>query len=125
MAFEVFDDVGFYWFILSILGAILLPWTIGRICAMCFCTDDSNAIKGREAKFDDLGLPISRTRVLFSRTNLVFVALWLVFAWSLFQSSAMSNQKMATFDPYEILHIEKGKHVAIQINTLYIYQRLT
>ena len=43
MAFEVFDDAAFSYFMLTILAMILTPWSLSKLCdAFGICQDDED-----------------------------------------------------------------------------------
>lgn len=126
MAFEVFDDVAFFWFWVTLLAIVLLPWTavwLGRIAlrrvrtALCplrhsiddgrDCACDACEAKrlARRAALDAERGPLRRW---LSWSNIAFVFLWTMFLVVLVQVPHMQTQKMATFDPYEVLELDRA-----------------
>jgi len=113
MAFEVFDDVAFYWFLVSVLIVFLVPatciavnrylrvqeshrvdWTVG----MASCAGKNATLSKRKQR--------DRMNNLFSVQSLLFWGGWLVFAYLLTQITAKQGLEMASFDPFKILEIE-------------------
>ena len=90
MAFEVYDDVAFYWFFFSIVVMIILPWTFIRLLSYMY-PSDNNKLKNNKKKGS-----------YFTWNNIMFLLLWLTFLYMFIQISYFSEQKMATFDPYII-----------------------
>ena len=97
--FSVYDDIGFYWFFMSILICVLLPWTLSYLMTLVW-SSPSDSIRTSKSFW---------SRVSWS--TLVFVLLWALFLYLVVQVAHYSEQKMATFDPYEILGVEKGANL--------------
>jgi len=109
MAFEVFDDVAFYWFLQVLLGLFLLPGTFYEL--YCFCT---KIVPVESKKRTELPryLPTRRMKEksnnLWSMRTIVIAALWVLFILLLLQLPKFHNQMLTDFNPYEILDVEKG-----------------
>lgn len=113
MAFEVFDDVAFYWFLMSVLITFLAPATCIAINGQlrtnrsrrCDWTADLQSCRSKNAL---LNKHKARDRMnnLFSVQSLLFWGGWLVFVYLLTQITAKQGLEMASFDPFKILEIE-------------------
>eukprot|EP00304_Pavlova_gyrans_P004915 CAMPEP_0206042308 /NCGR_PEP_ID=MMETSP1466-20131121/6479_1 /ASSEMBLY_ACC=CAM_ASM_001126 /TAXON_ID=44452 /ORGANISM="Pavlova gyrans, Strain CCMP608" /LENGTH=640 /DNA_ID=CAMNT_0053417019 /DNA_START=54 /DNA_END=1973 /DNA_ORIENTATION=- len=113
MAFEVFDDVAFYWFLMSVLITFLAPATCIMVnkrmntkrAQRCDWTADLLSCKEKNAA---LGKKKQRDQVnsLFSVQAFLFWGGWLVFIYLLTQITAKQGLEMASFDPFKILEIE-------------------
>eukprot|EP00484_Ammonia_sp_Unknown_P000864 CAMPEP_0197021852 /NCGR_PEP_ID=MMETSP1384-20130603/2738_1 /TAXON_ID=29189 /ORGANISM="Ammonia sp." /LENGTH=988 /DNA_ID=CAMNT_0042449767 /DNA_START=51 /DNA_END=3017 /DNA_ORIENTATION=+ len=116
MAFEVFDDVAFYWFLQVILGIALLPITIYRI--RDFFTF-KHKLKSRAHPFvknipdyipkikliSEEDKSIDRT---LSLKNIFFAFSWILFGLLLIQLPKWHNRQMTSFEPFDVLEIPKG-----------------
>ena len=112
MAFEVFDDVAFYWFLMSVLIAVLLPLSYSFI---------KNEILGLVTPRKDWTWNLTSCRAKNyqlankRRTETIYTFLgfksaffflgWITFIYMLTSLSTMQQQDMATFDPFKILQI--------------------
>lgn len=120
LAFEVFDDVGAYWFVLTLLGFILLPKTITLLtwslktfvfksakvsqqsaepCHCAKCQEKRVSVVVRERK--------EKRAKLFTFWNFVYLVLSVLFLYMLMHVSQLQGEKLATFNPYEILELEE------------------
>mmetsp|Transcript_24407 Transcript_24407/g.56496 ORF Transcript_24407/g.56496 Transcript_24407/m.56496 type:complete len:671 (-) Transcript_24407:69-2081(-) len=113
MAFEVFDDVAFYWFLMSVLIVFLAPAScvaingqLGRNRSRrCDWTADLQSCR---AKNQQLNRQKQKERVnnLFSVQSVLFWGGWLLFMYLLTQLQSKQGLEMASFDPFKILEIE-------------------
>jgi len=114
MAFEVYDDVAFFWFLLTLVFVILVPFTFHMIS---FFRVGQGLEKGEEL-LTSIGKQ-KRERMLkeareaqlkkiFSIKTAVFVLMWIGFIVALFWVSDYQHEQLATFDPYEVLGLETG-----------------
>lgn len=127
MGYEVFDDVAFFWFAITILLIVLVPWTCVRVGALACrraraslgCAARHDAAAGRDCECDACHQKRTQQRAaeladtpLLHRwsfwSTIVFCVLWVVFVVMLVQVPQMQGQKMATFDPYEVLGLDKA-----------------
>lgn len=113
MAFEVFDDTAFLFFLLTCLVMVLTPWTIGKLCnAYGICSDDDEE---EVRKISDVG-GYSVTRNvdddddksnMFTTSNIIFGLLWLAL-FIIICSLPGPGQELKAFHPYKILNVEVG-----------------
>jgi len=113
MAFEVFDDVAFYWFLVSVLITFLAPATCMAVnnrlntnrAQRCDWTANLASCKEKNTT---LNKKKQRDRMnnLVSVNAFLFWGGWIVFAYLLTQITAKQGLEMASFDPFKILEIE-------------------
>lgn len=111
LAYEVYDDVAFFWFLLAFIGVVIVPWTIAKVVSfMCSAfskeeadEDDSivSLVEGKKVK-----LPKSSKKA-FSTSNIIFFSLWVVFIGVMILSQSYQNEQLAVFDPYAILGLDR------------------
>ena len=116
MAFEIFDDVAFYWFLQVILGFVIVPWTFIRIRG--WCTREKKHFTSSHphvSKIPDYipsqTLVSEKSETIDSKLslyNIFFCALWVLFLLLMIQLPKWHNRSMTDFDPYLILNIAKG-----------------
>lgn len=110
MAYEVFDDVAFYWFLQVLLGLVLLPSTIYEIHEFC----SKMVPKKAEEKIKVLPKYLSKREMqeqkndVWSLRTIAVCALWVLFLLLLLQLPKFHNQTLTDFNPYEILELEPG-----------------
>lgn len=113
MAFEVFDDVAFYWFLMSVLITFLAPATCIAVNGQlrtnrsrrCDWTADLQSCRSKNAQINKHKAR-DRMSNFFSVQSLLFWGGWLVFMYLLTQITAKQGLEMASFDPFKILEIE-------------------
>mmetsp|Transcript_4265 Transcript_4265/g.6365 ORF Transcript_4265/g.6365 Transcript_4265/m.6365 type:complete len:743 (-) Transcript_4265:67-2295(-) len=110
MAYEVFDDAAFLFFLLTILAMILLPWTISKLCDVFgICQDDESEVKkiNNVMGYNASGKDKSEEEKpgTFRCSNIIFMTLWLCMLAIIF--SIPSGDNLATYNPFETLEIDK------------------
>lgn len=112
LAFEVFDDVAFYWFLVALLGMAIVPYSayLAWTTLSAYLKTD-NAIRvdtthesAKIAKSRQRGKQSLRARLL-SGHSLTLAALWLVFVMLLVHVADYQSQELYSFNPYEILEL--------------------
>mmetsp|Transcript_24983 Transcript_24983/g.34753 ORF Transcript_24983/g.34753 Transcript_24983/m.34753 type:complete len:743 (+) Transcript_24983:119-2347(+) len=116
MAFEVFDDAAFYYFLLTVIVMILTPWTMSKLCdAFGICSDDDEL---EVRKIDDVGGYHRTDKLeesideddkpnLFRCSNVIFFLLW-AFLLIIIIRLPGSEDSLQTFHPFQILEIDVG-----------------
>lgn len=128
MAFEVFDDVAFFYLATALLAIAVLPWTAFKVWK--YSNDKKRAQKketlknSAEAKkiphdpknLDCECVVCERLRSsieakkpkesLFSFGNITLAILWLLFIYLLFLLPTFQSAQLQSFKPYEILGID-------------------
>jgi preprotein translocase subunit Sec63 len=112
MAFEVFDDVAFYWFLMAALFAFVIPMTrsfysvLPRRPAKSWtreigsCTQKIAAVDARDRK--------ETMSKVFGWRGVGFTVGWVMFISLAVKLTSMEGQEMFTFNPYKILGVEEG-----------------
>lgn len=110
---EVFDEVAFSYFLLTLLGMILFPWTLYKVAQrLGFTFAEDTTLKrvdggigglGSKSGFDKAGDGTGRKGP--SRRSILFGVLWLIFLVILLRLPG-SNKQLKVFDPFDILEIE-------------------
>mmetsp|Transcript_200 Transcript_200/g.531 ORF Transcript_200/g.531 Transcript_200/m.531 type:complete len:749 (-) Transcript_200:243-2489(-) len=115
MAFEVFDDTAFSYFLLTLLVMILTPWTLGKLCsAFGICSDDDEE-EVREVQSVNGYMAPKRNNTpededkpkLFRCSNIIFGLLWICLILIIIKLPG-SGESFQTFHPFNILEIEVG-----------------
>jgi len=115
MAFEVFDDVAFYWFLQVLLGIALIPLTALKIYRWCIggpkhkrqphpCVHPIPDYLPTKRLVEDKSFENK-----FSLKNIFFLLLWVVFILLLIQLPKWNNEQMIDYDPFQILETESGR----------------
>lgn len=114
MAFEIYDDIAFFWFFETILFVALVPFTYHMVNVIrdVGASADNLLIKtaNEKAKWEKIANEKrrERRRRFFSFKTFVFVLMWAAFLYGMFQVANYQHEKLATFDPYEILELQTG-----------------
>ena len=124
LAFEVYDDVAAYWFIITLLGFVVVP----RGLYMAYTSFFSKA-KGEGVQVHNIGedgLPIvtdkcrekaqklaeekakNEKKSRYSCWNILWWCTALVFVYMLLNVRTMESRSMYSFNPYKILEVEPG-----------------
>jgi len=112
MAFEVFDNVAFYWFLQVVLGLFLIPQTISFMFKKI--SDMRRRVTPAHMKIKRLPeyLPVKKLkediRPMWSLRFIFLSILWVIFIMLLIQLPNFYREDMADFEPYTILGVEKG-----------------
>ena len=112
MSFEVFDDVAFYWFLLSMLVAAILPLSYSFLSTIQRrpshdWTRNLTSCKHKHKVTDN----VQRKKLVshvFGWRGVAFVASWVLFLLLLMRLTTMQGEEMYTFNPYKILEVEEA-----------------
>jgi succinate dehydrogenase/fumarate reductase cytochrome b subunit len=91
MAFEIYDDIAFFWFFETVLLVILIPFTFHMISAFRNRDSDFEEVKNVSAsekkKWDKIldEQRSLRRKKFFSFKTFIFVVLWLFFLYGILQ----------------------------------------
>jgi len=112
MAFEVFDDVAFYWFLLAALVFFVVPmsnsfYSVCNFRAPADWTRGMGSCKAKLANVDAKRLKETRQNI-FGWRGIGFVVGWGSLIYLATSFAAMQGEEMFTFNPYRILAIEEG-----------------
>eukprot|EP00299_Pterocystis_sp_00344_P016148 c8095_g1_i1.p1 GENE.c8095_g1_i1~~c8095_g1_i1.p1 ORF type:complete len:733 (-),score=174.36 c8095_g1_i1:74-2242(-) len=127
MAFEIYDDIAFFWFFETLLFIVLVPFTIHMINLFRnrdSLDDISTATENEKEKMRKIisEQRAQRRRAIFSFKTAIFIALWALFLHGMTQVSNYQREELATFDPYTILEIERG---ASEVEIKKAYRKLS
>ena len=114
-----YDDSAFYYFFISILTCIILPYTYYLIKNMilgekkidvkgknCECTKCKETFKAREKVYKK-----SWIRVGFFVKVFITLALW--YLWYLTSVQISNIKPLKSFDPYQILEVEPNSETSV------------
>ena len=143
MAFEIFDDVGAYWFVLTLIGLLVIPrgvlfllsymrtylklkskasnsssvQTTAVVPSDSLSTEElvpcTCALCMRKRDIVDALQKKKRRKEFFSMWNIIYFILCIVFIYMLIKIPQVQQQKLASFDPYEILELDEGVGVDV------------
>jgi len=112
MAFEVFDDVAFYWFLLAVLVIFVVPMT-SSFMAVAIPEKENNWTRGltsckeKCAKVDGRRRALRRSQV-FGWRGIGFFVGWASLIYLSTSFATMQSEEMYSFNPYKILAVEEG-----------------
>lgn len=112
MAFEVFDDVAFYFLAMSVIASITLGWSIIKLSFFL-----SNHFCQRQANLLDPAAPLLQKKVdkpkkpWFTFRNVLFVCLWVVLVLLMVQLPSIQQSELVSFDPYSTLQLPKDANL--------------
>ncbi|MES1914264.1 MAG: hypothetical protein MHM6MM_006357 [Cercozoa sp. M6MM] len=122
--YEVYDDVAFFWFILTVMGLIVVPRTLwhllqpllNRVLSSLVSHKETSPTVAVAAKFrpnnDTTTKSAQKSRkggITVSRV--AFGLIWVVFVLLLWQVPRFTAKNLARFDPYEILDLSKDASI--------------
>ena len=112
MAFEVFDDVAFYWFLMSVMVAVIVPMSYSFLSTVQWkspadWTRTLGSCKEKVAEGDRRRRKEMAQKLLGWR-GIGFIGCWVLFIALLLRLTAMQSEEMFSFNPYKILDIEEG-----------------
>jgi translocation protein SEC63 len=112
MAFEVFDDVAFYWFLLAALIGFVVPMTYSFCSVLKFGTKANwtHGMNSCKEKNDRIAATLRRetSAKIFGWRGIGFVGGWVALTFLFFSFAAMQGEEMFSFNPYKILGVEEG-----------------
>jgi translocation protein SEC63 len=122
MAYEIFDDIAFFYLSTALTAIILFPWSIYKYTAyksrkspaaasspLNSSTHDSNcSCSVCKLKLNSLPSKSSSSTYL-SIGNILFVLSWLFFVSLLLQIPSYNQSKLVSFEPYTILGLDSSQ----------------
>jgi len=116
MAFEVFDDVAFYWFLQVMIGVYLIPSTLNYMWQKVLWY--RRYVPPTHMRIKKIPEYLSTTKLkedkkpMWSLRFIFLSILWVIFIILIIQLPKFHNEKMQNFEPYEILGLEKGAELS-------------
>jgi len=113
MAFEVFDDVAFYWFLLAVLSGFIFPITNTFYKVLRDGTVKANWTRGltscndKNSRLDALQRKEMISKIMGWRGIMTLVA-WVMLITLGLRLTTMQGEEMFSFNPYKILGVEEG-----------------
>uniref|UniRef100_A0A7S4BDZ6 J domain-containing protein n=1 Tax=Chrysotila carterae TaxID=13221 RepID=A0A7S4BDZ6_CHRCT len=112
MAFEVFDDVAFYWFLMSVMVVVIVPMSYSFLSTVKWRAPDDwtrnlGSCKEKNDKLDHERRKEMGAK-LFGWRGIGFVSSWVTFVVLLLRLTTMQGEEMYSFNPYKILQVEEG-----------------
>lgn len=127
LAYEVFDDVASFWFCITVVSCIVIPRAIYLILSFLLSSLCSSSAKSDPAAVHNESALVAcqcedchrkrrnveeyesskRFKQWFSFWNIVWLCFAIIFVFMIFNVSSFHREQMVTFDPYEILELEK------------------
>lgn len=131
MAFEIFDDVAFYWFAITILSFVVIPRSVYLLIHPLLMKwkwfaswekKDAGIEGADEEEICQCAMPeckqkreeLARAKrksfywSLLSLKNVIFVLAWIGFIFMLCRASQYQSSGLASFNPYSVLEINDG-----------------
>jgi len=111
MAFEVFDDVAFYWFLLSCTFAFVMPISYSFLTTWKWSTPENWTRKMKSCKEKSYRNGkeerAERMAMLLGWRGMSFIFGWLLLVVLLIKLFTQEQQEMYSFNPFKILEIEE------------------
>jgi len=113
MAFEVFDDVAFYWFLLAVISGFIYPITKSFLGVLNLgrkpvdWTRGMSSCKSKLARIDTTEKRVMMSRV-FGWRGALFAVSWVLLVFLGGKLTMMQGEEMYSFNPYKILGVEEG-----------------
>jgi len=117
MAFEVFDDVAFYWFLMAALFAFIIPMTnsfysvLPKLRRSTDWTRGMSSCAEKIARCDAAERKITMQRV-FGWRGVGFAVGWVMLVSLALRLTSMQGEEMFSFNPYKILGVEEGAEMS-------------
>ena len=118
MAFEVFDDVAFYWFLLASIVAFIIPISKSFYAVLPHLrsppanwTRGVSSCKDKNARVDAASRKLMISQV-FGWRGVAFVVGWVMLITLALRLTSMQGEEMFTFNPYKILGVEEGAEMS-------------
>eukprot|EP00325_Prymnesiales_sp_UTEX-LB-985_P028619 CAMPEP_0174719936 /NCGR_PEP_ID=MMETSP1094-20130205/32377_1 /TAXON_ID=156173 /ORGANISM="Chrysochromulina brevifilum, Strain UTEX LB 985" /LENGTH=780 /DNA_ID=CAMNT_0015920341 /DNA_START=71 /DNA_END=2413 /DNA_ORIENTATION=- len=117
MAFEVFDDVAFYWFLLAILVGFIYPISTSFLKVLQDGRIKPNWTRGvtscneKNARID-AALRRETMAKAFGWRGAMFMVAWVMLIYLGGKLTAMQGEEMYSFNPYKILEVEEGSEMS-------------
>jgi translocation protein SEC63 len=117
MAFEVFDDVAFYWFLLAVLCGFIFPISKSYIAVFKLgrrpvdWTRGLSSCKEKHTRNDQE----ERKEMMAKATGwrgAMFVCAWVLLIALAGKLTTMQGEEMFSFNPYKILGVEEGAEMS-------------
>lgn len=120
MAYEIFDDLAFYYMATTIIALITIPFTLYRISnivsyrakrqrsndATLLASGTTNVV-GKVKREAIVGEGFEEQSSLLNVSNIVLLVLWTILILLLVQLSGYDQSALQSYDPYSILGITK------------------
>lgn len=116
MAFEVFDDVAFYWFLLAAFSAWVFPithsfWSVLPRRPRENWTRGMSSCKVKNARVDSEHRKATMAKV-FGWRGIGFIVGWVGLITLSLKLTLMQQEEMYSFNPYKILNVEEGTEMS-------------
>ena len=114
MAFEVFDDVAFYWFLMACLTAFIVPMTRSFFAVLPSIRGKPKSwisglgsCKEKNARLEAADRKETMQKV-FGWRGVGFVLGWIALITLAMKLLSLDGEEMFSFNPYKILGVEEG-----------------
>ena len=117
MAFEVFDDVAFYWFLMAALFAFIIPMSQSFYSVLPRMRPEENWTRGMkscEKKLSEVDAAERKMMLskVFGWRGVGFTVGWIMLISLAVQLTTMQGEEMFSFNPYKILGVEEGAEMS-------------
>mmetsp|Transcript_13762 Transcript_13762/g.35425 ORF Transcript_13762/g.35425 Transcript_13762/m.35425 type:complete len:779 (+) Transcript_13762:124-2460(+) len=117
MAFEVFDDVAFYWFLLAVLCGFIFPISKSFFGVLSMTRTPENwtrnlgSCKEKLKRIDGERRKLMMSR-LFGWRGAMFAIAWVTLIFLAGKLTFMQGEEMYSFNPYKILGVDEGAEMS-------------
>lgn len=123
MAYEIFDDIAFYYMSTTVLAIITIPWSISKLYTYIHSYIQKQQLLNKQIQLQGKSNinkllksekiygegdhdTYTHNKSLFSTSNIIYCVLCLLLIFSLIKLPQYNVQNLATYNPYDILGID-------------------